>query len=492
MRLSRLLCLAVLLCSAPFAQSDERGDDSGDDMEEESFEPELEDDDDEDDDEDIKEMIADMDSSASGSGAMLRYLEEQLKKSAGLSDLDISTQSKGDVIVPSFLQHVYNCWSALDGIPHVNNMTNASHVKEVCKDAIEDESEGLPADGVLPLPMQESDTVLTFMNDANLPQPTPVVASTGQPLTSALRIQFNYTLHKKGQVIVTEFRVHHDRSAPLEVPAVCEESIREDSLLIKLWMGELGSRSSQENQSVELIAERRISYKKFRDLEWVVLRNLSLFTEICTNRTFSAAISLYLTLGGACSDSTPCSVGFDNVLAAKEYQPYLTIFFKSEGTTLGNTVISTPINHGSGRERRESADDIARRTLADLGTTASTSSPQPTSSREELNSREKSPCKSYDYTIMLNEAGWQDLIVSPTVIKTKYCAGHCLSPMDPNRDPPHAILQTLANHLRPDLVPMTCCAPLSLQRLTVLLTFGASELRLIILNNLIVSSCACM
>ena len=103
------------------------------------------------------------DYSGDGSGAIRSFLKSFLRKTAGVDSDSVNTEERVEnVTVPKFLRDLYQCWSSMDTVPQGQNLTNNTEVIENCRKAIEDD--GLPDDGVLPLTMQMSDTVMTFMN----------------------------------------------------------------------------------------------------------------------------------------------------------------------------------------------------------------------------------------------------------------------------------------------------------------------------------------
>lgn len=93
----------------------------------------------------------------------------------------------------------------------------------------------------------------------------------------------------------------------------------------------------------------------------------------------------------------------------------------------------------------------------------------------------------------LSDVGWNNLVVTPpTGFTTKYCLGHCVFPLDTNRDSFHAVIQAIANIHRPDEIPPPCCAPKTLAPLVVIVRTKENQLTLKKIPGLIVKECACL
>ena len=73
-----------------------------------------------------------------------------------------------------------------------------------------------------------------------------------------------------------------------------------------------------------------------------------------------------------------------------------------------------------------------------------------------------------------------------TGFTTKYCQGHCLFPLDTNRDTFHAVIQAVASIHRPDEIPPPCCAPKTLAPLPVLMRTKDNQVVLMKLHGMIV------
>lgn len=434
------------------------------------------------------------DYSGDGSGAIRSFLKSFLRKTAGVDSDSVNTEERVEnVTVPKFLRDLYQCWSSMDTVPQGQNLTNNTEVIENCRKAIEDD--GLPDDGVLPLTMQMSDTVMTFMNKGTLPKRIPLVNTTSQPLGKHLRIQFNYTLHKEGTVMSAEFRVHRSPNKPNMAPARCLSAVRDDSLLVKLWMGKLvvDGGDSSVYQRVDLIAERRLSASELQRIEWVLLKNLSSISESSLNQSSTAAVSLFLTLGGDCSGVDPRNLGFDDTSAPKDLQPYLTVFFKSSTISQVEDVLNVPTEAPDEHQRRKRATEDNSALIKYMTDILKRTQP-PTTRTPSPTLHPANQCAAYDYVVDLSNIGWNELVLIPASgFRNKYCAGHCRYPLNSDRDTTHAYLQTLASLHNPNEIPPPCCAPKGpLRPVSLVVRSGDNEAKLIKVDNLIVESCACL
>ena len=284
-------------------------------------------------------------------------------------------------------------------------------------------------------------------------------------------------------MIATEFRIHRRALIRENVSSDCRSAIMEDGLLLKLWVGKLTGDKSGEYQPVDLLSERRLSASDLKRREWYLFKNLTFSSEEWLNGSGSLpGISLYMTLGGVCSGVDPRDIGFDDAFSIAGHQPYFTIFYNN---SFGNQIIGDSEDPTESRRRREANSLIHNlKNSAEEGL-RNYQGPTP----RTLADRKKGVCKAYDLVIPLNTVGWQNLVFSPTVIRTKYCVGQCSYPLA-NSSGIHAVLQTMASIHRPNMVPPPCCAPNSLSSLSVLMRNDNFVLRRI--PDLIVNSCTCM
>ncbi|KAH7730945.1 Transforming growth factor beta like domain containing protein [Aphelenchoides avenae] len=79
-------------------------------------------------------------------------------------------------------------------------------------------------------------------------------------------------------------------------------------------------------------------------------------------------------------------------------------------------------------------------------------------------------CKRHEMVVDFRDIGWQDWVIAPKQIDAHYCAGICPYPLESDANPSnHAILQSALRSVgvNPD-IPQVCCAPESMDSLTLL------------------------
>uniref|UniRef100_A0AC35U7W8 TGF_BETA_2 domain-containing protein n=1 Tax=Rhabditophanes sp. KR3021 TaxID=114890 RepID=A0AC35U7W8_9BILA len=96
--------------------------------------------------------------------------------------------------------------------------------------------------------------------------------------------------------------------------------------------------------------------------------------------------------------------------------------------------------------------------------------------------------------INFSEIGWGSKVIAPKVFHANYCAGSCSFPLNRDVNPSnHAIFQSLMHSIIPNAqVPGVCCAPETMESLSILYFDETDNVVLKTYPKMIVKSCSCL
>jgi len=104
----------------------------------------------------------------------------------------------------------------------------------------------------------------------------------------------------------------------------------------------------------------------------------------------------------------------------------------------------------------------------------------------------KRSCQTRTLFVSFKELGWQNWIIAPDGYSAFYCKGECSFPLNAQMNATnHAIVQTLVNLMKPQIVPKPCCAPTKLSSISVLYFDDNSNVILKKYKNMVVKACGC-
>nr|XP_018900254.1 PREDICTED: protein decapentaplegic-like [Bemisia tabaci] len=102
-------------------------------------------------------------------------------------------------------------------------------------------------------------------------------------------------------------------------------------------------------------------------------------------------------------------------------------------------------------------------------------------------------CKRRPMRIDFSDVGWSDWIVAPAGYDAYFCDGECPFPLPEHMNTTnHATIQTLVNSVKPNLMPKPCCAPTSLEPISMLYLDNNGKTVLKTYADMVVTGCGCI
>ncbi|XP_071954232.1 nodal homolog 2-A-like [Antedon mediterranea] len=145
----------------------------------------------------------------------------------------------------------------------------------------------------------------------------------------------------------------------------------------------------------------------------------------------------------------------------------------------------------TGRERRDLREDRRRKKERDRN--KEKKQQQEIEKYKKLASEllEVPTCQRVSFEINFQQIGWSRWIIYPQNFEAYRCEGSCMGPMTSEHNPSnHAVMQSLVNQKRPDLVPPVCCVPTKLVPLSMLY-FEQGTIALKKHDEMVVTECGC-
>lgn len=162
----------------------------------------------------------------------------------------------------------------------------------------------------------------------------------------------------------------------------------------------------------------------------------------------------------------PSRLGFTGFKGPYDERPFIVSFFKGDPTEKGVVI------QASSRRRKRSLFNPGN---MKYGNTASSTE-----------------CKKRRLYVDFHDLEWESWIIAPDGYDSWYCAGECTYATYTRRNATnHAIVQTLVNLLNPHSAPAPCCAPTTLNAISVLFYDENKNVVLKKFKDMIVKSCGC-
>lgn len=117
---------------------------------------------------------------------------------------------------------------------------------------------------------------------------------------------------------------------------------------------------------------------------------------------------------------------------------------------------------------------------------------QKRSSTPRKSKRQPSSCKRFPLRVEFAEVGWKDWIVAPDGYDAYYCAGECSGTFPDNSNVSnHAIVQSLMHSIHPNVIPMPCCVPTTMNPISMLYLDDNSKAVMKTYHDMVVVGCGC-
>nr|XP_032815521.1 bone morphogenetic protein 7-like [Petromyzon marinus] len=173
----------------------------------------------------------------------------------------------------------------------------------------------------------------------------------------------------------------------------------------------------------------------------------------------------------------PSAVGLVGRQGQQDKMPFMVAFFRASQLRLRSA-------RAVGRKRKGSRNKGRRGPKQDISRAFKMT--------DYNSSEQKQTCKIREMYVSFRDLGWLDWIIAPGGYAAYYCDGNCSFPYGVHMNATnHAIVQTLVHRMKPEAVPMPCCAPTKLSAISILYFDNNSNVILKKYRNMVVRSCGC-
>ncbi|KAF7494275.1 Bone morphogenetic protein 7 [Sarcoptes scabiei] len=318
----------------------------------------------------------------------------------------------------------------------------------------------------------ESDIIMSFLNQIKTQRNNRYLRPNRDR-----RFWFNLTnIPKESTIIDADFRIYRDHKRS----KYFNDHNSDEEIQITLFQLTYGLNREQ----IVLNFVDSIRIKNYED-GWLRMNITHSIRDWIRDPKQNLGLYLQIRMKSIAKDLSPKSIGLMNSRGFKSYQPFMTVYLKSDHDELQPPTSSQMKIFQTNRARRA----VLNRKRSD------TSYYDPDDRNPFLNTddhfKSSRSCQKRSLFVSFRELNWQDWIIAPEGYTAFFCHGDCSFPMSSQMNATnHAVLQQLI-HIMNRYVPKPCCAPSQLSSIMVLYFDDNSNVVLKKFKNMVVEYCGC-